>query len=107
MSPSVPRIFLLGAAVVVLEAGDVYQDAGASATDDIDGDLSSALASDATSFNSSRPGSHDMCYRMTRADSQGLFATPVCRTVQVIDTTPPVRLGLVAFLLISLTIHVL
>jgi hypothetical protein len=85
-----PRIFLRGLPLAVLEAGDVYQDAGASATDTVDGDVSAFLTSDVGSFSSTQLGKQKVCYRMSQADSQGLFATPVCRDVQVIDTTPPV-----------------
>jgi hypothetical protein len=85
-----PRIFLQGLPLVVFEAGDVYQDAGASASDTVDGDVSSLLTSDVGTFTPTRLGEQEICYSMSKADSQGLFATSVCRDIQVIDTTPPV-----------------
>jgi hypothetical protein len=88
---SAPRIILQGEPLVVVEAGQKYQDTGATATDATDDNVTPSLTSDITSFNSIQLGNQEVCYTMRTANSQGLFATPVCRVIQVRDTTPPVR----------------
>jgi len=80
-----PVLTLLGPAEVTHEAGDIYQDAGAQALDDVEGNLpvlSAGFVDDA------QPGVYVITY-MAR-DSSGNQALPINRTVSVVDTTSPI-----------------
>ena len=65
----------------------MYNDAGATALDDQDGNLTASITSTG-SVNTSATGSYIITYNVT--DLGGMSATPVMRTVSVVDTTPPV-----------------
>lgn len=81
-----PVVTLLGASAVTLEFGEPYVEAGASAVDDVDGDLTGAIqiggVVDLTDL-----GATTLLYSVV--DRAGNAAQPVVRTVQIIDTTPP------------------
>ena len=80
-----PVITLDGDASVNHEAGTVYADAGATATDNVD----TTVTVDTTgAVDADVPGTYTLTY--TASDSEGNEATPVIRTVEVADTTPPV-----------------
>ena len=82
-----PVITLLGEPTVTLFVGDTYIDAGATALDDVDGDISGQI--DVTSsVNVNVAGTYTVTYRVS--DLAGNEATPVQRTVIVqARTTPP------------------
>jgi hypothetical protein len=63
---------------------------GATASDDVDGDISGAIAIDASAVNTTTTGSYSVTYDVS--DSAGNAATQVVRTVNVVepDDTPPV-----------------
>jgi hypothetical protein len=82
-----PVITLLGDATVTLECGATYTDAGATANDACQGDLTASIQT-SSAANTSAAGSYTITY--TVSDSSGNAATPVTRTVQVNDTTAPV-----------------
>ena len=82
-----PIITLLGTSPVTLEKGDTYVEAGATASDNIDGDLSGSVVI-AGSVSSNLTGTYVLTYNVS--DAAGNPATTVTRTVQVVDTTPPV-----------------
>ena len=82
---TVPTIVLNGESQVVLEAGNVYVDAGASWTDLVDGEGTANLSGD---VNSNLPGTYTLTYNFT--DLPGNVAQEVTRTVTVVDTTVPV-----------------
>ncbi|MAU11687.1 MAG: hypothetical protein CL607_17815 [Anaerolineaceae bacterium] len=82
-----PVIALIGDATVNVEAGTPYTDAGASASDDVDGDLTGSIVVD-NPVNTSVLGTYTVTYDVT--DSSGNEAVQVTRTVIVEDTTPPV-----------------
>ncbi len=82
-----PVITLVGSSPIDVEAGTVYLDAGATAFDAGDGDLTAAIVT-VNPVDTSTLGSYTVTYNVT--DSQGHPATEVTRTVNVIDTTPPV-----------------
>jgi hypothetical protein len=83
-----PVITLLGQNPVTLECNiDTYTEAGATATDACDGDVSSSIVIDASAVDASTPGSYSVTYNV--ADSAGNAATEAVRTVNVVDTTPP------------------
>jgi large repetitive protein len=82
-----PLITLLGNGVETVECTDVYTDAGATALDDCDGDLTGAVAT-VNPVNTSLPGIYMVTYNVS--DAAGLAALQVERTVNVVDTTAPV-----------------
>ena len=83
-----PVITLVGANPQTLEAGDVYGELGASALDNVDGDISASIVIDASAVNPAQPGSYAVTYNVV--DAAGNAAVEVVRTVNVVDTTPPV-----------------
>jgi hypothetical protein len=81
-----PIITILGANPATNECGSAYADAGATATDDVDGDVTSAIiVTDEVLTNI--VGTYTVTY--TVSDSSTNIATAT-RTVHVVDTTPPV-----------------
>jgi hypothetical protein len=87
-----PLIKLVGQSPLVVEAGAVYSDPGATAIDLVDGDLSADVVSSAVdeAVNSAKLGTYGVVYSLAKPNSRGLEAEPVRRTVIVRDTTPPV-----------------
>lgn len=82
-----PLITRTGSGSITVEAGSIYTDAGATALDDQDGNLTASITSTG-SVNTTATGSYIITYHVT--DLGGLSATPVTRTITVVDTTPPV-----------------
>ena len=78
---TVPPVFtLLGDSTITITIGDGYQDPGATAIDNIDGDLSSRIWKTFDSrFNTFNPGTWVETY--TVRDLSGNAATPLTRTV--------------------------
>ena len=83
-----PVITLTGNNPQVIEAGTQYVELGATATDNRDGDLSTAIVIDATQVNTSVPGTYTVTYNVS--DSAGNLAATATRTVICEDATPPV-----------------
>ena len=84
-----PVITLNGDAIVTLEAGvDAYAELGATAADIADGDLTGSIVIDASAVNTAAVGSYTVTYNVS--DTEGNAADTVTRTVDVVDTTPPV-----------------
>lgn len=84
-----PVITLIGASTVTVQCGASYTDAGATATDNGDGNLTASIVTNST-VNTAALGSYSVTYDVT--DSSGNPAPQVVRTVNVVDTTPPVIL---------------
>ena len=82
-----PVITLLGVASITVEKGDTYTDAGASALDYNNVDLSNQIEIQ-NPVNMSVTGTYTITYNVQ--DSSGNSATEVTRTVIVQDTTAPV-----------------
>ena len=82
-----PIITLLGDAEVTIEYGDEYTDAGATATDTVDGDLSDRIEF-VNPLNNERTGTYTLTYNVT--DTAGNDAEELVRKVTVEDTTAPV-----------------
>ena len=83
-----PVITLNGASTINLNVGDSYTDQGATASDNIDGDLTSSIVTTG-SVNTALAGTYSINYNVS--DAAGNAATQVTRTVNVIaDTTKPV-----------------
>ncbi len=86
-----PVITLLGDNPLALTVGDNYVDPGATATDDVDGDLTGQIVVGGDQVDTSRAGLYTVTYDVQ--DAAGNSATQQQRTVQVTnaqDTTPPV-----------------
>jgi hypothetical protein len=83
-----PVITLIGASTINLNVGDTYTEQGATATDNVDGDISANIVVTGT-VNTSVGGTYLVNYNVS--DAAGNAATQVTRTVNVIpDTTAPV-----------------
>ena len=82
-----PVITLLGSSPLDVEVGSVYTDAGATASDNVDGDLTGSIVT-TNPVNTAVLGPYLVTYDVT--DNAGNSATQVTRTVNVVDTTPPV-----------------
>ncbi|SFW54850.1 Repeat domain-containing protein, partial [Paenibacillus sp. UNCCL117] len=81
-----PVITLNGANPMLMEAGSVFTDPGATAHDGIDGDLTSQITVSGA-VDSNRAGTYTLTYEVT--DAAGNLATKT-RAVQVVDTVAPV-----------------
>jgi len=89
-----PVITLNGESPVSIEQGDSYTDAGATASDNVDGDLTSEIVVGGDTVDTSLVGTYVITYNVT--DAAGNAADEVSRTVNVTaDSTPPVitRIG--------------
>lgn len=85
-----PVITLNGSASVTITEGDTYIDAGATASDNVDGDLTGSIVVSGT-VNTTMTGVYTLRYNVT--DAAGNAADEVTRTVTVQaapDTTAPV-----------------
>jgi hypothetical protein len=83
-----PVITLQGANPQTVNAGAAYLELGATAVDDVDGDISGNIVIDASVVNSAVPGSYIVTYDVS--DDAGNAAVQVERTVNVVDATAPV-----------------
>ena len=84
---TIPAITLLGKAEVSLELGSTYTDAGATAVDNIDGDLTANIAVVST-VDVNTVGTYTVTYNVS--DAAGNAATQVTRTVTITpDATIP------------------
>jgi len=77
-----PVITLLGDATVTLLVGETYNDAGATALDDVDGDLTSDIIT-VNPVDNSIAGTYIVTYDVS--DSSGNVAVQVTRTVKVLS----------------------
>ncbi|PHR70070.1 MAG: hypothetical protein COA67_08835, partial [Lutibacter sp.] len=84
-----PIITLIGASTININVGDSYTEQGATATDNIDGNLTSSIVTTGN-VNTALEGTYTVNYNVS--DAAGNNATQVSRTVNVIlpDTTAPV-----------------
>eukprot|EP00966_Prymnesium_polylepis_P166311 3844305-Prymnesium_polylepis.1 len=85
-SDNLPIIFMRGASTITHERGTNYSDLGADATD-VDVTLTDNVSVHST-VNQNVVGTYTVTYNTV--DSRGNAALPVVRTVNVVDTTPPV-----------------
>mgnify|MGYP003627079694 CR=1 FL=1 len=82
-----PVITLTGNTTETLEVGSTYTDAGATANDDTDGDISNNITEIST-VDVNTVGSYTVTYNVS--DAAGNPATAVVRTVEIVDTTKPI-----------------
>ena len=84
-----PVISLIGAGTINLNVGDSYNELGATATDNYDGNISSSIIIGGDVVDNNNAGTYVVTYNVS--DAAGNAANEVTRTVNVIaDTTPPV-----------------
>ncbi|MDX8378072.1 MAG: tandem-95 repeat protein, partial [Mariprofundales bacterium] len=83
----IPVITLLGNLVENINTGIVYNDAGATATDIEDGNISASIIT-VNPVNTSVAGTYTISYNVT--DSYGAAATQISRTINVINNIFPV-----------------
>lgn len=83
-----PVISLVGNATVSVTVGDSFTDPGAEAVDEEDGDLSGNIVVGGDTVDTNTVGTYVITYDVM--DSQGLAATQVTRTVNVITGSAPV-----------------
>ena len=83
-----PVITLNGSDPTTVEVGSVYSDDGATALDDVDGDLTASIITDTSAINTNTIGTYQVTYDV--ADNSNNSAIQVTRTVDVVDTTAPV-----------------
>ena len=81
-----PVITLLGDTIMTVCAGGVFNDSGATATDNVDGDISYRII-DSGSVAMQKLGTYYLYYNVS--DFAGNAAEEKIRTVTVIDTIPP------------------
>ncbi len=81
-----PSITLIGANPLTVECHTSFTDPGATASDNCAGNLTSAITVTG-SVNANAVGTYTLTYNVS--DPSGNAATPVTRTVNVVDTTPP------------------
>ena len=82
-----PVITLIGSNPVDVEAATTYTDAGATAQDNYDGDITSSITT-TNNIDMNTVGTYSVTYNV--ADANGNSATQLVRTVNVVDTTAPV-----------------
>ncbi|TBR21531.1 MAG: DUF5011 domain-containing protein, partial [Candidatus Nitrosotenuis sp.] len=82
-----PVITLTGANPQTVNVGAAYSELGATASDPEDGNITASIIIDSSAVNTSIVGTYTVTYRVT--DSSGNTDTKT-RTVNVVDTTPPV-----------------
>jgi hypothetical protein len=83
----VPVLTLKGEQSVTINAGETYTDAGASAHDNVDGDISKAVETTGA-VDANKPGIYTVSYNVS--DQSGNYADAVLRTVTVVDKVAPV-----------------
>ena len=76
-----PVITLLGPASLTIQIGEVYTDAGATASDDTDGDVTDKITVTGDDFDTNIAGTYTVKYNVS--DAAGNAATEVTRTVTV------------------------
>ena len=84
---TVPTMTLVGSNPVDVEAATTYTDAGATAQDNYDGDITSSITT-TDNIDMNTLGTYSVIYNV--ADANGNSAIPLIRTVNVVDTTAPV-----------------
>jgi len=82
-----PEITLIGEVTIIHEAGHPFTDPGASALDNIDGDLTASIQVSGQ-VDSNVPGDYALTYNVS--DQSGNAAAAQTRAVKVVDTTAPV-----------------
>ena len=83
-----PIITLVGDNAPTLSTGDSYSEQGATALDNVEGDISVDIIVSGDSVNTTTPGTYTVTYNLT--DSAGNIANEITRRVTVQDASVPV-----------------
>ncbi|HET8738017.1 MAG TPA: immunoglobulin-like domain-containing protein, partial [Pricia sp.] len=83
----IPKITLLGDHPLTVIRGSNFADPGATALDDVDGDISQSIVVDISQVDTSTVGSYQVIYRVS--DTSGNAAVEVIRRVEVIAGDDP------------------
>jgi hypothetical protein len=83
-----PEITLIGAATVTVQLGANYTDAGATATDNVDGDITDRIVVD-NPVDTSTAGSYTVTYSVEDASGNSATATRTVIVQAMADTVPP------------------
>ncbi|MCC6794132.1 MAG: SBBP repeat-containing protein [Candidatus Hydrogenedentes bacterium] len=96
-----PTILLIGASYVQVNLNDPYTDAGATASDTIDGDVTGDLVIDTSNVDTGVVGVYTVTFNVS--DAAGNAAPQATRTVEVINGTPslPVNAALATLMLLA------
>ncbi|WP_052503454.1 reprolysin-like metallopeptidase [Lacinutrix sp. Hel_I_90] len=89
-----PVITLIGSATINLLVGDSYNDQGATATDNVDGNITSSIVTTGT-VNTTVAGTYIITYNVS--DAAGNAATPEIRTINVTAVSSGCTAGVSAF----------
>ena len=81
-----PTLTLTGDNPIQTALGQAYQDPGASASDEEDGDITANIQADVSNVDTSTLGTYTVSYTITDSGGREVTAT---RTVQLVDMTPP------------------
>ena len=83
---SAPVITLKGEQSVTIKVGENYEDAGATANDDVDGDITQSIEITGLIIKGT-PGIYTLTFKVK--DKSGNAAAPVVRTIKVVKLGPP------------------
>src|ERR1035437_6418814 len=78
-----PAIYLNGSDPVIVSLGSTYTDAGASATDDVDGTITDKIVTKGLPINTNLVGTYTIYYDVS--DAAGNAAYEITRTVYVVN----------------------
>ena len=84
-----PIITLNGSSTIQLNIGDNWIDPGATATDDVDGDITSSITVDGA-VDASAVGTYTLVYSVINTASNTASKTRIVIVSDLVDTTPPV-----------------
>lgn len=82
-----PALTLTGSSNITLNCGDAYTDAGATAIDAVEGDMTSSIVEGGDTVNTAVAGTYIITYDIS--DNSGNAATQLTRTVEVQDLVDP------------------
>jgi len=88
---TVPVITLVGGNPQVITVGGVYTESGATAVDDVDGNITANIAIDVSAVNTAAVGSYEVTYNIS--DAAGNAASEVVRTVNVVAAAASTTVG--------------
>lgn len=98
-----PSVTLVGESTVKVQVGKAYQDQGATARDNYDGDLTSKIETTGLPVDTSKAGNATVTYRVK--DNSGNYSDSVSRSVVVEAVVKPEELR-IAFPVSGSTLHV-
>ena len=81
-----PVITLKGEQSITIDVGETYEDAGATAHDDVDGDITQSIEITGMIIKGT-PGIYTLTFKVK--DKSGNAAVPMVRTIQVVKPGPP------------------